>query len=199
MNECCSSVAIFSFSFISVCVLVCRSWGRGSCGGSTVFLSTCPQTVKTCWRNYSCSTLSNEAAWRYYRRLHWYNQKCFCSRADSPKDLELCIIWKYIIAAVVNCKLTEHFSLQCCQMEILNHYSSEIKQRSYIMLWWKHLEIMKLNLLKPCKEYNLINSSNPYVLHFHCIHIIRVVVGLFLLCKHYVVVSSIHTRSVQSQ
>lgn len=57
------SDAIF---FISNYVwLLCRSLGSECCEENTVFLSTCPQTVKTCWRSFSFSTPSNGAVWRY--------------------------------------------------------------------------------------------------------------------------------------
>ena len=149
------SLKAADFSCVSPCVLVCRSWGRGSCGESTVSLSTCPQTVKTCWRNSSCSTRSNEAVWRYNTAVcrHCYSllsvQKCFflfCTAAEQT----VLMIWSTIVVrhlkahncrCVVNYQPTEHFTV--CQREIWKHYSSEIKEWSYIILWWERSEMIK--------------------------------------------------------
>lgn len=183
---------INSFGFFSVC-LVCRSWGRGSCGESTVFLSTCPQTVKTCWRNYLCSTQSNEAVWRYFHRLHCciftvicspfrkvFAQQAACSRAESPNDLEpdccaSCEGTLLLLLLIVN----ERFNLQSRRVEIRKHYSLQIKEWPYVIIWWKPLEIVNGICRSAVRNKTWLIYQNHYAPDSHCIHAIRHGCSLF--------------------
>lgn len=65
-----------------VFLLLCRNCESVCCAVNTGFLSTCPPTVRTCWKSSWSWTLPKEAAWRYAAP----NTKTHCS---SQEDQEI--------------------------------------------------------------------------------------------------------------